>query len=143
MIEDANYYNDARVRAMDSDGMDRNEADMTIRFVKENDDGEEVEYTLPARFGVCPTCNGKGHHVNPAIDCNGLTSEDFEDDPDFRESYFSGAYDQTCNECGGKRVVLEVDEDAAPKDVLAVYVEWCEDRGYEAAERRAEMRGGY
>jgi len=59
------------------------------------------------RFKVCPKCEGKGSHVNPSIDGNGLTYEDFENDPDFEEAYFAGNYDVECYECHGQRVVQE------------------------------------
>jgi hypothetical protein len=56
---------------------------------------------------VCPVCDGEGKTVNPAIDCQGLTAEDFAEDPDFAEDYRSGAYDVRCGGCGGQRVVTE------------------------------------
>lgn len=59
-----------------------------------------------SRWAVCPTCQGQGTHVNAAIDSQGLTAEDFEyAGPEFAEDYFSGVYDVTCAECGGRRVV--------------------------------------
>lgn len=54
---------------------------------------------------VCPICNGEGKTVNPNIDANGLTYEDFNEDPDFREDYMSGVYDITCAACNGMRVL--------------------------------------
>jgi DNA-directed RNA polymerase subunit RPC12/RpoP len=55
---------------------------------------------------VCPVCGGDGKTVDPNIDANGLTREDFHhEDPDFAADYFSGAYDITCRGCDGKRVV--------------------------------------
>jgi hypothetical protein len=47
-------------------------------------------------------CSGDGTTVNPNIDANGLSAEDFDDDPDFAEAYFRGEYDQACAACGGK-----------------------------------------
>lgn len=41
-----------------------------------NGDGER-ELELPGHYEVCPRCEGKGKHVNPAIDGNGLSAEDF------------------------------------------------------------------
>ena len=70
-----------------------------------NDEGDEYEKVVSVVFIVCPTCNGKGSHVNPNIDSHGLCSDDFYDDPEFEEDYFSGVYDVSCNECFGKRVV--------------------------------------
>lgn len=83
-----------------------------IVFEMVDDEGACTEVELPAKFEVCGRCRGEGKHVNPAIDGNGITREQFDEDPDFQESYFSGVYDVSCEECGGKRVVLEVDEAA-------------------------------
>ena len=90
-IEDRNYYNDARVRA--------------VRAEIPELDGTP----LPHRWEVCDLCEGKGTHVNPSIDSNGLTAEDFDDDPDFREEYMSGRYDQQCNQCAGRTTVPVAD----------------------------------
>lgn len=68
---------------------------------------DEIEFyvQVPLKFEVCPTCRGRGTHVNPSIDDNGLSAEDFREDPDFEESYFRGDYNVTCYECGGANVV--------------------------------------
>lgn len=76
----------------------------TITFDIEDDEGFRA-VTVRLEWEVCGTCGGAGKHVNPSIDSHGLTREDFDEDPDFREDYFSGRYDVTCNECGGRRVV--------------------------------------
>lgn len=60
---------------------------------------------VPMRYEVCPECEGSGTEVDPAIDCGGLTAQDFAEDPDFAESYFAGHYDRPCSHCRGKRVV--------------------------------------
>jgi hypothetical protein len=60
---------------------------------------------LPHKWGVCDVCNGNGTHVNPSIDCGGLTAKDFARDPDFAEAYGRGEYDQPCNKCGGRTTV--------------------------------------
>lgn len=73
--------------------------------------GYRRAFPFPANFEVCWRCRGTGSHVHPAIDGHGLSSEDFDADPDFEEAYFAGAYDVTCDECGGERVVAVVDED--------------------------------
>ncbi|MGH8327206.1 MAG: hypothetical protein ACRET2_10630, partial [Steroidobacteraceae bacterium] len=46
-----------------------------------------------------------GSHTNPAVEGNGLTAEDFAEDPDFHDDYMSGVYDVECHECGGARVI--------------------------------------
>jgi RecJ-like exonuclease len=78
-------------------------------FIHVTRDGDELEVSLPAHFEVCPTCEGKGTHVNRAIDGNGLTREDFDEDPDFAEGYFRGDYDVRCEKCRGTRVITVVD----------------------------------
>jgi hypothetical protein len=73
-------------------------------------DGTDEEIALPGKFEVCSRCDGHGTHVNPAIDGNGLSAEDFEEaGPEFRDDYMAGAYDVACEVCGGARVVAVPD----------------------------------
>jgi hypothetical protein len=116
---------------------------MTITFDFEGEDAEgnfTETMTVPAKFEVCETCNGKGSRVNPAIDGHGLTAEDFEDDPDFREDYMRGAYDVRCDECDGRRVVFSVDEVRCTAEQLQAAEDcqeaFCRNRAEEAYERR-------
>jgi hypothetical protein len=53
------------------------------------------------RWTICPACRGNGSHVNPAIDANGISGDEFADDPDFAADYMSGLYDQACTKCDG------------------------------------------
>lgn len=82
-----------------------------------NGDGTR-DLLLPGKYRVCPRCDGEGKHVNPAIDANGISPQEFDEDPDFREAYFSGAYDIKCEECKGERVLPEVIFDRLPKALL-------------------------
>lgn len=86
----------------------------TIEVEYENDDGEEIVAQLPAKYEVCYRCDGGGTHVNPNIDGHGISAEEWHNDWDEeeRELYMAGAYDVSCEECNGKRVLLVVDEDA-------------------------------
>jgi len=84
-----------------------------------DDDEGEVELTL--EWAVCETCGGNGTHVNPSIDSHGLSDEDFVEDPDFAESYFSGSYNIPCNECGGRRVVPTSSDE---RFIKAVQLAW-------------------
>lgn len=81
----------------------------TITFETLDEETCEIEVELPAKYEVCSRCNGEGKHTNPAIDGNGISQEQFDEDPDFAEAYFSGRYDVACEVCGGKRVELVVD----------------------------------
>lgn len=109
----------------------------------EDDDG--IERELPTRFGLCDVCDGKGTHVNPNIDRQGLTAEDFHDDPDFFDNYRRGDYDIPCNRCNGRRVIAVVDADHTEAHLLTLYREQCDaeasDAAYAAAEARHFDRG--
>jgi hypothetical protein len=90
--------------------------------------GEEIDVEetveLPAKYDVCDRCQGKGSHVNPSIDGHGISMDEWwgpDWDDESREDYMNGAYDVGCYECNGKRVVLEVDENACDKALLEAY----------------------
>jgi RecJ-like exonuclease len=61
----------------------------------------DYERERPFNWVICDRCRGHGKHVNPNIDGHGLSREDFDEDPDFAEDYFSGVYDVACHECRG------------------------------------------
>ena len=99
------------------------EATMSWNIEVTDEETDEKELiSLPAKYDVCGTCNGKGSHVNPSIDAHGISPEEFDEDPDFREEYLSGMYDVDCYECHGKRVVPVIDERACctPKQKYAL-----------------------
>lgn len=91
---------------------DKNKMQVFVK-VPNPDEESEDEYVLkalPVKMAVCNRCDGRGCYVNPSID-TGITQEEFDDDPDFKEGYFSGRYDVQCEECVGNNVVPEPDED--------------------------------
>jgi hypothetical protein len=89
----------------------------TISFTIEDEHGVEQEYELPAKYDVCDRCEGHGRHSNPSIDGNGITGSEWEEwAPEERETYLSGGYDVTCEECNGLRVTLVIDEAAITHD---------------------------
>jgi hypothetical protein len=116
--------------------IDRMVADVLII----DEDGDEVEVEVPFVWTVCPTCDGRGKHVNPSVDAGGLSADDFAQDPDFRESYFSGGYDVACYGCKGRTTVPEIDTDRASADIVGAIHEAemadAEYRAEVAAERR-------
>jgi hypothetical protein len=82
------------------------------------------EFEIPGKFEVCPRCEGKGSHVNPNIDGNGITSDEMAElGPQFLEDYLSGVYDVRCQECDGKRVVLVPDKSRCSKEQLDLWQE--------------------
>jgi hypothetical protein len=116
---DSNYYNDPRVRGRERANLihhvDKSRKVAHITLLR---DDEEQDVEVPVRYEVCPTCEGQGSHVNPSVDCDGLTAEDFAEDPDFAEDYVSGCYDVPCYECSGQRVIAVIDEDRCDKEIL-------------------------
>ncbi len=104
------------------------------------DDNTKVE--LPTTWGVCLVCNGEGKHVNPSIDCGGLTRDDFNEDPDFLDDYLEGYYDVTCNKCGGRTTVRVVDWDAMTPELREAYESKLEAEAELRAEHLAELRMG-
>jgi hypothetical protein len=138
------YWDDTRYVGRDRAAV-RGEFDeerMTLT-VEIYDEDESTKLTVPARFEVCPTCGGRGKHVNPGIDDCGLTSEDFDEDPGFYEEYRRGAYDVACYECSGKRVVPVVDEYNCDPEALKLYEDQFGRATRDHAEQRRERAMGY
>ena len=106
-------------------------------------DFDEVEVTLPGKYEVCPRCEGQGSIVNPSVDGNGISPEQFAEDPDFEEAYFAGVYDIKCPECHGQRVVAVPDVRSctyAQKRLLVSERLWQRADAEYRAEVRAEQR---
>jgi len=103
----------------------------------------DTEVTVKIVWEVCPTCDGRGSHVNPSIDSHGISAEEFADDPDFAESYFAGHYDVPCYECSGERVIAALDREHTDPAIIKAYddrLQWEHDY---ALEVEAERRFGY
>lgn len=163
-MDDYNYYNDPRVRAKESDGLTRDLSKMTLTWMRDVEDDEcddeecddpechvlkgssEIEVIFPGKFEVCPTCNGKGKHVNPSIDAGGIGEDDEfwgdDENEDGESAYFSGRYDVTCYQCAGRTTWLVIDEAHADATLLAKYHKYQDDEAEYAAECRAERRMG-
>lgn len=106
-------------------------------------DYAEVTVNLPGKYQVCSRCDGEGSIVNPSVDGNGISAEQFAEDPDFKEAYFAGAYDIRCPECNGQRVVVVPDVQActyAQKRLLVSERHWQMAESKYLAEVRAEQR---
>ena len=105
-------------------------------------EGEPREpFEVPAVFDLCGTCDGKGTHVNPSIDAHGISREEFDEDPDFRDDYFLGRFDVQCNECGGRRVVPVIAE-SCPAELKAKAEKWEQEFYDYQRECEAERRMG-
>jgi DnaJ-class molecular chaperone len=81
---------------------------ISFTVICNNGDGRR-ELMLPgtSKNVICSRCDGEGVHCNPAIDGHGISPEEFDEDPDFRENYFSGVYDVRCEECHGEKIIKQ------------------------------------
>jgi hypothetical protein len=138
-------------RWYDSLDLARMVAIVTITIYRHEGEGEafeeweeEEDREVAIRFDVCGTCDGRGSHVNPSIDADGISGEEWahEWEEEDREAYLSGAYDVTCAECGGARVVPVPDPNRNPPELLALLAEREEERARDAWERAEERRWG-
>lgn len=86
------------------------------------------EDRVPARYEVCPNCQGEGKTVNPSIDAGGIPGYVFQNDPEFAENYFGGVYDVKCAECNGDRVVLVLNTEVATEEQKEQYDKWLEEK---------------
>jgi len=138
MMEEHNYWRDPRT----IEGMvDKGKIERTPRgnFLIIEIGDETIR--LKCKWAICDTCGGDGTHVDPGIDCCGIT--DWGDDGgEFREAYASGAYDQTCNECGGSGKVPIVDKRNNKKEDIEAYDAYIQEEYDYAREVAAERSMG-
>jgi hypothetical protein len=132
-IQDAAFFNDPRNRGSQVD---------ELKVWVMDEDTSEREVVIPTKWVLCDLCEGTGTHVNPAIDCNGLTAEDFYDDPDFAEDYRNGVYDVTCNRCCGRTTIRVPDYDSMTERDREALRQHQEAEAEMRAERLAEIRMG-
>lgn len=108
-----------------------------------------VEHRVPAKWVICHRCDGNGTHVNPNVDGHGISPEEFDEDPDFRENYFAGVYDVRCDAgCTDGKALVPNEEamNPAQKQILKQWEKEQEDKAREEADDRHTMRmenGGY
>lgn len=97
---------------------------ITLFWIDEAGCDVEADVDLPSIFQLCPRCKGEGSHVNPAIDGNGITTDEMDDlGVDFQDDYMAGVYDVACHRCNGKRVIEVIDRDRCDPDDLRRYDE--------------------
>ena len=86
--------------------------------------GGSATVQCETKFVICPTCNGRGTHTNPNIDCGGITASEWAEwGPEEQDRYMSGGYDVTCSHCNGEKVIQEFEYDT--KNPL---YNWCCER---------------
>lgn len=115
---------------------------MDITYEIFDEQGDEHAVTFPARYEVCSGCRGTGGSSAYLGAFSSANDEDMDWLEENGEDYLSGAYDRTCEECNGLRVVVEIDRDFADADDLALYDADQQLAAEYAAERAAEIRAG-
>jgi len=95
---------------------------------------EDVEVNW--HYEVCPKCQGEGRYVNPNIDRNGISPEQFAEDPDFADQYFCGIFDVKCNLCEGKRVYPVCSDEEVLLKIHEIEQDYADMEAELAAERR-------
>lgn len=149
-LEERNYWNDKRVRNAQRYAHRNGDEDRMVVFLTLPDEetGDDVDHEVPARYDVCPTCEGRGRHVDPNIDASGYYPDEDDDWNDLDEHdepvspYRRGAYEVPCMTCKGKRVVLEVDTRKADPALIEAYNDYLADcEEYDAMVRAERMYG--
>jgi hypothetical protein len=114
----------------------------------EAEQADDTEIELPGKHEVCARCEGFGTHLNPSIGEHAFTAEEFNEsfhEDEDREQYFKrgGIYDVPCEQCGGAKVLIVVDEARCTSEQLATLEQVRQDenaRAREEAEDRQTMR---
>ncbi len=107
--------------------------------------GYDEEYCDPPKrdtspWVICPSCSGNGTHVNPSIDANGITAEEFHADPEFEEMYMSGAFDVPCRHCNRTGKVRESYLDKMADDAEERRMRALEDGDWESYQGASDPR---
>jgi len=117
--------------------------ELTICF-DDYDTGEECE--IPAKWGICPVCEGHGKHMNETIANHAYSAEEFfEEFPEEedRDMYFNGGYDVSCENCGGSGKVLVPRWEKMDFETTKKYERYLDTERYYMTEREAELKYGY
>jgi len=124
-------------------------AQLWISFTAHDEDGDDIEHMLPAKYEVCSNCEGTGTHLREGMRGHAYTAEEMSDfDDEERAEYFKpgGIYDVPCDTCKGERVEKVIDESACEtdeqKESLQAYYDKIQRDHDDDAESRAERRMG-
>lgn len=102
----------------------------------DDEEGAYLPVKLPARYEVCPSCEGNGTECT----IGAMTGDEYRDachdDQDFPENYRRGVYSRQCSCCKGKRVVAVIDHDRLDASMIARVEAYENEQADAAAERR-------
>jgi hypothetical protein len=78
---------------------------LVVEYTLLGEDGEETIVKMPAKWVICPACDGHGTDRGASVesDGGGFTSSEWNDlDQEFRDDYLNGVYDKPCTSCKGR-----------------------------------------
>ena len=109
---DSDYLNDRHMReAMTF------EASLVKLLREAMADGELAKEPLTSEWTICEYCRGNGGHSRRFGSYTGEQIDDWSDE--FREGYFSGAFDETCEPCNGSGKVYGLNEEFLSEEAQA------------------------
>lgn len=110
---------------------------------------DQIDVRFPARWAICPVCEGCATDRGASVECDGggfTSSEWAEQDDDFKQDYLAGCYDRPCGHCDGLGRVQEIDEERVEgwreRILLRAYHAQLRDNREIDAIRAAERRMG-
>jgi hypothetical protein len=107
----------------------------------EDDPANWKELSIPAKYEVCPDCEGEG---TSSAYLGAFTWDQIDElGDDFREDYFAGRYDRLCETCKGERVVPIPDRENADPEILKMYDEIQDEERQSEQMHRMEMQAEY
>lgn len=114
---------------------------ITIRFYDEQTD-DYIFHVIPARWEICPRCNGEGTHVNLNIDGHGISQDEWERDwgDEERENYYNGVYDVVCEAGCTSGKTLVGDEARMTAEQRELHARWLEEEAERKADDAADRR---
>jgi RecJ-like exonuclease len=104
----------------------------------------DVEITLPFRWEICPSCDGRGTDRGASVECDGggfTASEWAEQDDDFRADYLAGRYDRACPHCEGGKIKVADESKMTPEEITAWHDQLRDDAEYESICRMERRMG--
>ena len=110
-------------------------------IIDDEEDNALVELIL--KPDVCHRCNGTGKTLYGSLEGMAFTQSDFDEDPDFREELMDGVYDVPCPDCMNTGVVLTLDENENPKEIVERIMDYAELKLELAREDAHNRRMGY
>ena len=110
-------------------------------IIDDEEDNALVELILKPE--ICCRCNGTGKTLYGSLEGMAFTQSDFDEDPDFREELTDGVYDVPCPDCMNTGVVLTLDENENPKEIVERIMNYAELKLELAREDAHNRRMGY